>query len=69
MPTILLVLMMTFPGHAPVVYEDPDIGTVGACFAVAKEFLNQAIANPRNSEVEYQAFCVLTTQPAKSALK
>ena len=65
--TILLVLMMTISGHDPLIYEDRDIGTIGACFAVAKGFLDQAIANPRNSSVEYQAFCVVTTAPAKDA--
>lgn len=65
--TIVLVLVLIVPGHKPVIYEDPDIGTLGACIAVAEGYLKKAIevANPM---AHYEAGCAVETPKAMDAV-
>jgi hypothetical protein len=64
--TITLILVMTSAGREPMVYRDPDIGTLGACLAVTSAYLKHAIEVAR-SDVHYEAGCVVETPGAKDA--
>ncbi len=64
MATIVLVLILYLPDQRPVIYEDKNIGTLGACFAVAQAYLNRAIEIPRDTPARYDATCVVRTEKA-----
>lgn len=65
MATIVLVLILYLPDQLPIIYEDEDIGTLGACFAVAQAYLNRAIEIPRDTEARYDAMCTVRTAAAR----
>ncbi len=65
MATIVLVLILYLPDQHPVIYEDKDIGTLSACFAVAQAYLNKAIELPRDTKARYDAMCTVRTAAAK----
>ncbi len=64
MATIVLVLILYLPDQHPVIYEDKNIGTLGACFAVAQAYLNRAIEIPRDTKARYDAMCIVRTAAA-----